>query len=256
MRLGHLKARHAVGLGAAAAMAFAVTGIAAAATGTVTNGAFFLTGATSAYTGSFETVCAGQTNITGWTITNGSVDVIGTYWENAIKTTNSLDMNGTPGNCPSTSQGRTEAAATISQTFSTAIDATYVVQFWFAGNPTLSSSPQTKVLQVSATGATSQTYTFSTTGKSPTNMGWVTEAYTFVATSTSTTLTFAATPTNTSLTGPAIEDVTVTDTLAKGADCKTGGWKSMVNATTGQPFKNQGACVSYFATNGTVPIGK
>ena len=259
MKSLHLRLRHVAVLSAAAAMAFAVTGLAAATTtGIITNGKFILTGATDPISGSFQTVCATTSasgSIAGWTVTSGSVDVIGTYWANETSSSNSLDMNGTPSNCLSGS-GRSQAAGTISQTFSTILDATYVVQFWFAGNPTLSNSPQTKVLFVSATGGMSTTYTFHNTASTTrTAMGWVHEAYTFVATSSTTVLTFAATTSNTSNTGPAIDNVTVTQTLATGAQCKDGGWQSMVNPATSAPFKNQGACVSYFATSGDVPIG-
>jgi hypothetical protein len=52
----------------------------------------------------------------------------------------------------------------------------------------------------------------------------------------------AASPKNTSsnvvLTGYAKED------------CKNGGWKTFLNADGSQMFKNQGDCVSYFATGG------
>jgi choice-of-anchor C domain-containing protein len=39
------------------------------------------------------------------------------------------------------------------------------------------------------------------------------------------------------------------------AQCKHGGWTSLADAG-GTPFKNQGACVSYYARSGSVPNGK
>ena len=47
--------------------------------------------------------------------------------------------------------------------------------------------------------------------------------------------------------GPALDNVVITETLATGADCKKGGWQTMVDST-GTSFRNQGDCVSYYAT--------
>ena len=44
-----------------------------------------------------------------------------------------------------------------------------------------------------------------------------------------------------------IDNVVITETLAPGANCKNGGWETMVDKT-GTHFKNQGDCVSFFAT--------
>lgn len=258
MKSLHLRLRHVAVLSAAAAMAFAVTGLAAATTTVIQNGTFFLTGASGPYMGSYHTVCATRSasgSITGWTVTSGSVDVIGTFWTNETSSTNSLDMNGTPSNCGSVS-GTSQAAGTISQTFSTTLDATYVVQFYLAGN--VDNSPTTKILDVNATNATTSTtgvYHFTDSGYTTTSMGWTQESYTFVATGSTSTLTFASGLITTgTYGGAAIDNVTVTQTLATGAQCKKGGWQSMYNST-GNLFKNQGACVSYFATTGDVPIG-
>ena len=55
-----------------------------------------------------------------------------------------------------------------------------------------------------------------------------------------------------------IDNVIVTQVATTGASCKDGGWATnnyidgSGNAVT---FKNQGQCVSYFATSGAVPIG-
>ena len=53
-------------------------------------------------------------------------------------------------------------------------------------------------------------------------------------------------------TGPALDNVVVTETAATAAtkdDCKNDGWKTMKDRL-GNGFKNQGDCVSYFATDG------
>ena len=61
-----------------------------------------------------------------------------------------------------------------------------------------------------------------------------------------TTMTFTNTTADSAF-GPAIDNVVVTETLATGAKCKNSGWKTMVDSI-GNSFKNQGDCVSYFAT--------
>ena len=76
-------------------------------------------------------------------------------------------------------------------------------------------------------------------------MKWSTKTYTFVATSTQTTLTF--TSTTAAASAPRIDNVVITETLKTGADCKKGGWQAMVDKY-GTSFRNQGDCVSYYAT--------
>ena len=47
--------------------------------------------------------------------------------------------------------------------------------------------------------------------------------------------------------GPVIDNIVITETLPTGADCKKDGWKTMVDKNN-ISFKNQGDCVSYYAT--------
>ena len=89
------------------------------------------------------------------------------------------------------------------------------------------------------------TYDTATNGTTFADMKWAGQTYTFIAKATQTTLTF--TSTTGSGWGPAIDNVVITQTLATGADCKKGGWKTMVDKT-GTSFRNQGDCVSYYAT--------
>lgn len=189
--------------------------------------------------GSFVQVNPG-TAIDGWTV-EVAVDYIGTYFQ-ASDGNRSLDMNASP------SQG------VISQAFATVPGATYDVAFDLSGNPACALGP--KVLRVSATGSASSDYTFDTAleGNTLGNMKWRAEAYSFVASDASTTITFASQ--SGSNCGPALDNVRVTETLpppppppAGSADaCKKGGWQSMTDHV-GNRFKNQGDCVSYFATN-------
>ena len=84
-------------------------------------------------------------------------------------------------------------------------------------------------------------------------MTWDVGSGSFVATSASSTLSFASDIV--SPCGPALANVSVTETVATGAQCKDYGWQSMLNPSTLAPFKNQGGCVSYYASSGAVPIG-
>ncbi len=191
----------------------------------------------------------GATSITGWTVTAGSVDWINGFWT-AQDGTKSVDMNGTP------SAEVPLPAGTISQTLATPVNSTWVIQFYLAGNPDCGDG--VKTLTVSATGAAPQTYTFANTSDTTHDaMGWTLETYTFVASGPSTDLTFAADPDNTSFCGPVLDNVSATVTIPvelTGADCKNGGWRSMSD-DEGNPFRNQGDCVSFYARSGETPIG-
>lgn len=179
--------------------------------------------------GAFDTLSAGDTSITGWTVTTGDIDYINSYWQSSDGN-RSLDMNGAqPGG--------------ISQNLVTAPGHTYKVTFDLAGNPV--GGPAVKTLDVDS-GGLPTTYSFDTTGRSVTDMGWTSETYMFTASGTSTPLTFTST-TGSGLGnfwGPALDNVAVSDATTKDA-CKDGGWKNF-----GSPsFKNQGDCVSYFQSS-------
>lgn len=224
-------------LGAAAAMVASIVfaGSALAAFLGVTNGSF----ETGAYAGGgLNTLNAGSTSLTGWSIATGTIDWTGSYWP-AKDGSKSLDLSGVgPG--------------AISQGFPTTVGKTYVVSFALSGNP--AGAPAAKTLTVSATGASSTGYTFDTgiAGNTLSDMKWSAKTYSFIATSATTVLTF--TSTTAGAYGPAIDNVVVTETAATGtggtgAKCKDGGWRTMVDSH-GSRFKNQGDCVSYFATGG------
>ena len=209
--------------------------------------AIALAGATLAFTGptngsfetgtyvdggfGFEPLNAGDTSITGWTVDAGSVDWIGNYWL-AQDGSMSIDLSGAD-------------AGSISQTLATTIGNTYTVSFFLSGNP--AGPPTVKTLDVSATGGVTAGYTYDTTGNDLTNMNWTPETYTFLATSASTTLSFVSTTAGPY--GPAIDNVVITETVPTKSDCKDGGWHDMID-NAGNHFKNQGDCVSYFATGG------
>lgn len=78
------------------------------------------------------------------------------------------------------------------------------------------------------------------------DMKWTTKSFTFTATAATTTLTF--TSTTSGVYGPALDNVRVELATTKPlADCKNGHWRQLHDGQ-GRHFKNQGDCVSYFAT--------
>jgi choice-of-anchor C domain-containing protein len=221
--------RSGLGLAIGFLAAIALAGPTLAFTGP-TNGSFE-TGTYVDGGSGFEQLNAGDTSITGWTVDAGSVDWIGTYWS-AQDGSMSIDMSGAD-------------AGTLSQTLATTIGNTYTVSFFLSGNP--AGPPTVKTLSVSATGGATASYTYDVTGNTLTNMNWTPETYTFLATSASTTLSFVST--TASAWGPAIDNVVITETVPTKSDCKDGGWQAMID-NAGNHFKNQGDCVSYFATGG------
>lgn len=120
----------------------------------------------------FLTISAGEDKLPGWTVDSGSIDHIGNYWQ-ADDGTKSLDMDG-------------NAVGAISQSFATVAGITYQVSFAMAGNP---DGGGIKKLQVSADGQSAD-FTFDSTGKSATNMGWVTNGWSFVADDSTASLAF------------------------------------------------------------------
>jgi len=231
-----VKRRSTVSAAIAVLASLVLAGSALAAFAGVTNGSFE-TG--TGDPGSYTQLNAGSTVLTGWTITTGSIDWIGTYWP-AAAPTKSLDMNG-------------GGPGAISQVLATTIGKTYVVTFALSANPDGPVAPP-YALTVGATGAASQAYTFDRAayGNTRANMMWQSKQYSFKATSATTTLSFASGVTAGAY-GPALDNVVVTENAASssaggpGAACKSGGWKTMVDKA-GKHFRNQGDCVSYFAT--------
>ena len=133
--------------------------------------------------GGFSSIGTGGTfgSGNGWTVTSGSVDVIGTgFWQSPDGNQN-VDLDGS-------SVGAIATAITIPY------GGDVTIGFWLAGNP--AGAPTIKHLEVDL-GAASQTFTFDTTGKSwpasQNNMGWLYESAVFSNQSAgATTLTFAS----------------------------------------------------------------
>ena len=224
-----MKRRSGLGIVIGGLAAIALAGTTLAFSG-LTNGSFE-TGTYVDGGAGFEQLNAGDTSIDGWTVDAGSVDWIGTYWP-AQDGSMSIDMSGAD-------------AGAISQTFATTIGNTYTVSFYLSGNP--AGPPTVKTLDVSATGGTTASYSYDASLNSLSNMNWTQETYTFLATSPTTTLSFISTTAGAF--GPAIDAVVVTESVPVKDDCKQGGWQTMID-TAGNSFKNQGDCVSFFATKG------
>ena len=140
--------------------------------------------------GDFTTLWAGSTDITGWKVASGSIDLVGSYWD-ASDGNRSIDLNG-------------EEPGAISQVFDTVPGTLYQVLFDMAGNP---DDPGVKVLLTSANSKAIR-YKFNSTEKTRRAMGWTEMVFLFRARSNSTTLKFAGISPNSGA-GPAIDNVQV-----------------------------------------------
>lgn len=145
------------------------------------------------YLGAYIDVTANVPDIPDWTVTAGSVDWIGTYWQAPPPGGQSVDLDG---NSP----------GAISQDIITHPGQTYWLSFWLAGNP--DGGDATKKLEVTVGGA-SHIFAFDTFGKSKADMGWTPLGISFTATGGSTTIAFASGDGNGSPYGPVIGDVEV-----------------------------------------------
>jgi choice-of-anchor C domain-containing protein len=144
----------------------------------------------------FETLYADSTAIDGWTVTAGSIDWIGNYWQRADGLSKSLDMNGSG------------SAGTISQTFLVIPNTTYLVTFAMAGNP--DHDPAVKAM-IGAASSTSETFYFTTVlgASTRSNMNWKPMSFTFKTGSLNeTTLSFQSDMPDSSW-GPALDNVSV-----------------------------------------------
>ena len=162
--------------------------------------------------GSFETIVPGS----GWPgseglyyCSNGSPDGIVGWWV--------AGSNGAVGNAPAgvtrynpgqVPDGLVALELTwayggsISQTFDTVVGQLYNVDFQLAGNPYL---PKLDQMDFTAPGVVT-VFTFDSTGKTPSDMGWVARSAQFTAASSSSTIMFSAETGN----NPIIDDVSVT----------------------------------------------
>jgi choice-of-anchor C domain-containing protein len=131
----------------------------------------------------------------GWTIENGTVEIVGPYWQ-ATEGSQSLDLNGI-----------FEEIGTIYQDVPTVPGQTYKVRFAYAGNPD-GAVPAIKSANVYWNGQLLAGLTFDITGHTHTNMGWTYAEYVVNATSTATRLRFQST--SSTFCGLTLDDISVT----------------------------------------------
>ncbi|WP_329560761.1 choice-of-anchor C family protein [Kitasatospora sp. NBC_01266] len=154
--------------------------------------------------GSFDELSSGQT-IGPWQVTAGTVDLIGAGFWQAAEGDQSVDLNGAgPG--------------AVAQTFTTVPGADYTVTYALAGNP--GAAPALKTGSALIDGQDFQDFSFNTTGKTSTNMGYVNRQFTFQATNSTTTIAFTSTTPN-SPAGPVLDDVRI-DRCAPCPTCGNG----------------------------------
>ncbi|MFI1015893.1 choice-of-anchor C family protein [Streptomyces sp. NPDC020965] len=140
----------------------------------------------------FTTITNGQP-IGPWKVTSGAVDLIGAGFWQAAEGGQSVDLNATQ-------------AGAVAQTFTTIPGRTYTVTYALAANP--GGGPAVKTGHVLVDGQNFQDFSFNSTGKTFTAMGYVQRQVTFVANAPTTTLGFASTLPGSY--GPVIDDVRVT----------------------------------------------
>jgi choice-of-anchor C domain-containing protein len=132
----------------------------------------------------------GSTEITGWTVTGNSIDLLGPVWQ-ASDGQRSLDLSGNyPGG--------------IQQSFSTVPGVTYWVSFDLSGNP--EGGPQFKTVRVTI-GSFQQVYSVDSANQTRSSLVWHPISFWFVASSSSATLSF--TSLNSGAYGPLLDDVAV-----------------------------------------------
>jgi choice-of-anchor C domain-containing protein len=141
----------------------------------------------------FVSLEEGSKEIKGWEVTRGQIDYISTYWQHADGN-RSLDLHGSPG------------YGGIKQTFATKKGQKYRVTFSLAGN--VDGSVPEKKLGVKAADK-EEKFTFDSTGKSRTDMGWTTQTWEFTATDKETTLEFFTLMDEDPNCGPALDNVSV-----------------------------------------------
>lgn len=126
--------------------------------------------------GGFATYPKGSTAITGWTVTQATVDLIGTYWT-APGGARSVDLDGTPG------------TGAIAQSFKTVRGAKYVVSFLLSGNGEC--PPDIKRARVTVAGTIAD-FAVDTNKASIHKNIWAAKTVAFTATRAMTTLQFAS----------------------------------------------------------------
>ena len=130
----------------------------------------------------------GSKAIDGWTVVDADISYVGRKWQHAdgARSVGLLCGGG------------------ITQTIETEPDQTYEVRFTMAGDP--DAMPALKTVIVSL-GAETRVFTFDTTGRSLTDMGWAARTHVFKASAKASTLAFRSPKAQCS--APAVDNVRV-----------------------------------------------
>ena len=142
--------------------------------------------------GSYLTIKMASNDLDDWSVTKGTVDVVGTLWP-ASDGVRSIDLDGV-------------SFGAISQNIKTDPGKTYVVTFDLSGNGY--GPPTVKAIRLSA-GSDNSRYTFDMTKRPYHSMGWQTHTWRFVAGHKSTTITFESLDTENGYFGPILDNVHV-----------------------------------------------
>ena len=145
------------------------------------------------------TINAPSNAINDWSVLNGSIDHVGTFWVHSDGG-RSIDLNGL-------------GSGSMGQSITTEIGAQYELRFDLAGN--FAGPPVIKTLQVDV-GDASQTFQFDTNGRTVDDLGWVEEALTFFATGPSTLLQF--TSADAGAFGAAVDNARIIQLVGGGVD--------------------------------------
>lgn len=151
------------------------------------------------FVGPAQVLVSPPTPIPGWTVEQGTVDIVSDDFWQAAHGDNSIDLSGSPG------------MGTLSQNVATQPGRRYRLRFAMAGNPftggPCESEPAVKQMRVEFGNTVVATLSFDTTGHSFTDMGWTYHTFRVRALTPTTTLRFV------SLTGewcgPTLDDVSL-----------------------------------------------
>jgi choice-of-anchor C domain-containing protein len=130
----------------------------------------------------------GSKAIDGWTVVDADISYVGKKWQpgEGARSVGLLCGGG------------------ISQTIQTEPDQTYEVRFTMAGDPNATPSLKTVIVSL---GAETRVFTFDTSGRSTTNMGWASRTHVFKAAAKASTLAFRSPKEQCSV--PAVDNIRV-----------------------------------------------
>lgn len=147
--------------------------------------------------GQFIPLAEKDEQIKGWTVINGGIDYIGTYWP-AAEGERSLDLHGSPG------------LGGVKQEFDTKKGAKYKVTLSIAVNP--DGEGRKKQVKLAAAGKL-ETLTAEPKDPSREDMKWEKKTWEFTATDTKTTLEITTGETEEEACGPTVDDVSVVEVV-------------------------------------------